>query len=242
MDCSHQAPLTMVFPRQVYWSGLPLPSPGDRLNPGIESWLLMHLLLGRQSFYHLATWEALSFPFRSVPSHLFFSPIFASVSWISLSIPSFCFENQFACKTINKTFFDFFLTYLVFKKLFLNAFEFLAKHIPLPQTYEERNKDNINEHMNRIKMYTVLSVFTNFASHRPTCSFPRMASKSLGSDSSVPSAADWPGSLRSHMYVFPMFLPPGKTLRSEFCSLNRSLGIGDMSTKGLKTRQLQHGT
>ena len=27
----------MWFPRQEYWSGLPFPSPGDLLNPGIES-------------------------------------------------------------------------------------------------------------------------------------------------------------------------------------------------------------
>ena len=26
----------MEFARQEYWSGLPFPSPGDRLNPGIE--------------------------------------------------------------------------------------------------------------------------------------------------------------------------------------------------------------
>ena len=26
----------MVFPRQEYWSGLPLPSPGDLPEPGIE--------------------------------------------------------------------------------------------------------------------------------------------------------------------------------------------------------------
>jgi len=25
------------FPRQKYWNGLPFPSPGDLLNPGIES-------------------------------------------------------------------------------------------------------------------------------------------------------------------------------------------------------------
>ena len=31
-----QAPLSMGFPRQEYWSGLPLPSPGDFPNPGIE--------------------------------------------------------------------------------------------------------------------------------------------------------------------------------------------------------------
>ena len=32
----YQAPLFMGFPRQEYWSGLPLPSPGDLPNPGIE--------------------------------------------------------------------------------------------------------------------------------------------------------------------------------------------------------------
>ena len=31
-----QASLSMEFPRQEYWSGLPFPPPGDLLNPGIE--------------------------------------------------------------------------------------------------------------------------------------------------------------------------------------------------------------
>ena len=31
-----QAPLSMGFPRQAYWSGLPYPSPGDLPDPGIE--------------------------------------------------------------------------------------------------------------------------------------------------------------------------------------------------------------
>ena len=31
-----QAPLSMGFPRQEYWSGLPFPPPGDFPNPGIE--------------------------------------------------------------------------------------------------------------------------------------------------------------------------------------------------------------
>ena len=31
-----QAPLSLRFSRQEYWSGLPFPSPGDLLNPGIE--------------------------------------------------------------------------------------------------------------------------------------------------------------------------------------------------------------
>ena len=32
----HQAPLSMGFSRQEYWSGLPFPSPGGLPNPGIE--------------------------------------------------------------------------------------------------------------------------------------------------------------------------------------------------------------
>ena len=33
-----QPPLSMGFPRQEYWSGLPFPSPGDLPISGIESW------------------------------------------------------------------------------------------------------------------------------------------------------------------------------------------------------------
>ena len=33
---AHQASLSMEFSRQEYWSGLPFPSPGDLLDPGIE--------------------------------------------------------------------------------------------------------------------------------------------------------------------------------------------------------------
>ena len=33
---AHQAPLSMEFPRQEYWSGLPFPSPRGLPNPGIK--------------------------------------------------------------------------------------------------------------------------------------------------------------------------------------------------------------
>ena len=33
---AYQAPLSMGFSRQGYWSGLPFPSPGDLPDPGIE--------------------------------------------------------------------------------------------------------------------------------------------------------------------------------------------------------------
>ena len=33
---AYQAPPSMEFSRQQYWSGLPFPSPGDLADPGIE--------------------------------------------------------------------------------------------------------------------------------------------------------------------------------------------------------------
>ena len=36
MDCSPQAPLSVGFSKQEYWSGLPFPSPGDLPDPGIK--------------------------------------------------------------------------------------------------------------------------------------------------------------------------------------------------------------
>ena len=35
-DCRLLGPLSMEFPRQDYWSGLPFPSPGDLPNPEIK--------------------------------------------------------------------------------------------------------------------------------------------------------------------------------------------------------------
>ena len=36
IDYSHQALLSMEFSKQVHWSGLPFPSPGDLLSSGNE--------------------------------------------------------------------------------------------------------------------------------------------------------------------------------------------------------------
>ena len=49
MDCSHQAPPSMGFSRQEYWSGVPLPSPKEELSnkklkifpQGSQRWLQM---------------------------------------------------------------------------------------------------------------------------------------------------------------------------------------------------------
>ena len=52
----HQAPLSMGFSRQVYWSGLPFPSPGDLPNLGIDPVFPLSCT-GRHVLYHRDTWE-----------------------------------------------------------------------------------------------------------------------------------------------------------------------------------------
>ena len=55
---AHQAPLSMGFPRQEYWSGLPFPPPGDLPHPGIESVALTSPALAGEIFTTSATSEA----------------------------------------------------------------------------------------------------------------------------------------------------------------------------------------
>ena len=55
---AYQAPLSMGFSKQGYWSRLPYPSPWDLLYPGIESWSLKSPALASGFFTTNATWEA----------------------------------------------------------------------------------------------------------------------------------------------------------------------------------------
>ena len=50
---AHQAPLSMGFSRQEYWSGLPYPAPGDHPNPGMEPKSLIPPRTGRWVPYKL---------------------------------------------------------------------------------------------------------------------------------------------------------------------------------------------
>ena len=52
---SHQAPLSMAFFRQEYWSGLPFPTPSDLPDPGIDTVSLVFPL-----------WQAYSLPLASL--------------------------------------------------------------------------------------------------------------------------------------------------------------------------------
>ena len=58
---AHQAPLSMEFSRQEYWSRLPFPSPGDLLDSGIELASFMSPSL-EGGFFTTAIWEALMQP------------------------------------------------------------------------------------------------------------------------------------------------------------------------------------
>ena len=62
-----QAPLSMEFSRQEYWSGLPFHTPGDLLNPGIEP--MSHESLAQADRF-----------FTAVPSY----QLFIDASWVPL--------------------------------------------------------------------------------------------------------------------------------------------------------------
>ena len=55
---ARQAPLSMGFSRQEYWSGLPCPPPGELPDPGIKPESLMSPALAGGFFTTSTTWEA----------------------------------------------------------------------------------------------------------------------------------------------------------------------------------------
>ena len=62
---AHQAPLSMEFSRQEYWSGMPWLLPGDLPDPGIKPTSLTFPALAGRFFTTNATWDAQS-PYRWV--------------------------------------------------------------------------------------------------------------------------------------------------------------------------------
>ena len=56
-----QAPLSIGFSRQEYWSGVPIPPLGNLPNPGTEPSSFMFPALAGGFFTTGATWEALLF-------------------------------------------------------------------------------------------------------------------------------------------------------------------------------------
>ena len=54
---ARQAPLSMGFSRQEYWSGLPCPRPGDLPDPGMKPFSLVPPALAGRFFTTSTTWE-----------------------------------------------------------------------------------------------------------------------------------------------------------------------------------------
>ena len=88
---AHQVSLSLGFPRQEYWSGLPCPPPGDLPNSGIELMFLRSPAFAGQFFTTSATWEAWCiYVTPDLPARLVlpFAPcVHMSFFYISLSVP-----------------------------------------------------------------------------------------------------------------------------------------------------------
>ena len=74
---ARQAPLSMGFSRQEYWSGLPFPPPGDLPDQGIEPASLKLPALARGFFTTSTTWEAplAEYPGIPLPLRRAFNPV-----------------------------------------------------------------------------------------------------------------------------------------------------------------------
>ena len=59
---AHQAPLSMGFSRQEYWSGMPSPSPGDLPDPGVVPKSLVSPALAGRFFTASIAWNTVASP------------------------------------------------------------------------------------------------------------------------------------------------------------------------------------
>ena len=84
---AHQARLSMGFPRQEYWRGLPFPSPGHLPNPGIEPGSPVSPVLAGVFFTTSTTWEFISVN----PKFLLYPSPFVIISLFSTSMSLFLF-------------------------------------------------------------------------------------------------------------------------------------------------------
>ena len=87
---AHQAPLSMGFPRQEYWTGLSFPSSGHLPNPGVKSGSLGSVALASRFFLTSATWETPAYSWVWLSDHHWFS-----LSTLICHIPSLFRESSY---------------------------------------------------------------------------------------------------------------------------------------------------
>ena len=83
---AHWAPLSKEFSRQKYWSGLPFPTSGDRLKPGIKPMSCASLMLAQPAG------SLFNSGLLCLPSAI--NGMAGSVTW------SFCIKNQLFTKSV----------------------------------------------------------------------------------------------------------------------------------------------
>ena len=94
-----QAPISMGFTRQEYWSGQPCLPPGDRLDPGTEA--LSPICTRWQVLYQQHHWENLSIHTHKqklltmIPDYPFKIPRICLFSFLMLVICFFIFTGEF---------------------------------------------------------------------------------------------------------------------------------------------------
>ena len=87
MDVAHEAPLSMEFSWQEYWSGLPFCPPGHLPDPGIEPLSPASPALQADALLwsHQGTARAIAFQRRRNPLGLSSQQMLAAVSWKDVS-------------------------------------------------------------------------------------------------------------------------------------------------------------
>ena len=90
---AHQTPLSMEFPRQEYWNGLPFPTPGDLPDPGTELASLVSPALAGGFFTTGITWEALEVGSR-IKTYMKFHLTCGQGYW-ELNIQMFCSSTSY---------------------------------------------------------------------------------------------------------------------------------------------------
>ena len=88
-----QAPLTMRFPRQGYWSGLPFPSPGGPPNPGIEPPSLASLALAGGFFTNELPRKPENLRYPSFFQRLFWQNVGWRMGWNKRCLSSVSFRH-----------------------------------------------------------------------------------------------------------------------------------------------------
>ena len=129
-----QAPLSVEFSRQEYWSGLPLPPPGDLHDPGIKPTSLVSPMQADSSPTSFTNWPSLDKGIRKKSILWFLEqrvwiPLTQKlVSWIGMLLKA---KAQNLCQTLKNQYWVISKPLLEAKKIILNECHTLDETLEL---------------------------------------------------------------------------------------------------------------